>query len=431
MSALNRSGVARIESVSCASPGSCSAGGYYDASVRGTTFGQPFVASEVHGTWHKAIPVPGARALNARKNGFISSVSCTRPGDCSAGGRYLGPKGPPRAFVVDEVNGIWRNAITLPVDGLGDVEVSALACASPGNCSAAGTRGVGGTARGLDGTFVVNQVNGRWRKPIPVPGKLTFVYGGWVQSVSCPSAGNCTVAGWYENSGDLSQAFVASEVNGTWHNYIKVPGALALPGNGGTQAASLSCPKPGNCTVAGNFIGGAGFLASEANGTWHNAKPVPGLANLGTGQVTALSCATAGNCSAAGWYHDNHGQNRAFVISKVNGTWHNAIEVPGMRGLHPPGNGVVTALSCPARGNCSAGGFYYGAAYAQGFVVNEVNGTWHNAIKVPGLSALNRSGSAQVTALSCARAGKCSAGGYYHATRYGLFAGQVFVASEG
>lgn len=90
MSALNRSGVARIESVSCASPGYCSAGGYYDASVHGTTYGQPFVVNEVHGTWHKAIPVPGVRALNTRKNGFISSVSCTRPGDCSVGGRYLG-----------------------------------------------------------------------------------------------------------------------------------------------------------------------------------------------------------------------------------------------------------------------------------------------------------------------------------------------------
>jgi hypothetical protein len=121
---------------------------------------------------------------------------------------------------------------------------------------------------------------------------------------------------------------------------------------------------------------------------------------------------------------------RRFVLPDDAGTWHNAIEVPGMRGLHPPGNGVVTALSCPARGNCSAGGFYYGAAYTQGFVVNEVNGTWHNAIKVPGMSALNRSGSAQVTALSCARAGKCSADGYYHATHYGLFAGQVFVANE-
>jgi hypothetical protein len=137
MSALNRGGVARIDSVSCPSPGYCSAGGSYGSVNYGVTYGQPLVVNEVNGTWQKAIPVPGVLSLNTRKNGFVSSVSCTRPGDCSAGGRYLGPHGP-RAFVVDEVNGRWHRAITLAVTGLGDVEVSALACASPGNCSAAG-----------------------------------------------------------------------------------------------------------------------------------------------------------------------------------------------------------------------------------------------------------------------------------------------------
>jgi hypothetical protein len=69
--------------------------------------------------------------------------------------------------VVNEVNGTWHKAITLPVTGSpGDVEVSALACASPGNCSAAGISSAVGTIAGLDGTFVLNEVNGTWRKPI-------------------------------------------------------------------------------------------------------------------------------------------------------------------------------------------------------------------------------------------------------------------------
>src|SRR5215475_5926149 len=117
MSALNDTGIARINSLSCASPGYCSAGGSYGGSINGTGYGQPFVVNEVNGTWRKAIPVPGVLALNTGKNGFISSVSCTRPGYCSAGGRYVGPKGS-RPFVVDEVNGVWHNAITLPVTGL-------------------------------------------------------------------------------------------------------------------------------------------------------------------------------------------------------------------------------------------------------------------------------------------------------------------------
>ena len=435
MSALNHSGVAQVNSVSCASPGYCSAGGSYGGNIKQHTYGQPFVVNEVNGIWHKAIPVPGVVALNTRKNGFISSVSCTRRGDCTAGGRYLGPHGP-RAFVVDEVNGRWRRAITLDVSGLGDVEVSALACASPGNCSAGGTTSASGTTPtlGLDGTFVANEVNGRWHKPIAIPGKLTFVYGDWIQSVSCPSAGNCTAAGWYLDAADQYQVFVASEVHGTWHHYMKVPGTTPAPGAAGAQVASLSCPEPGSCTVAGNFIGGAGFLASEVNGTWHNARSVPGLIKLygpgsGRAQVDVLSCPAAGICSAGGAGLDA-GTVKGFVVNEVNGTWHNAIDVPGMRRLNPSGSGLVSALSCPAPGNCSAGGRYLGPKWSRSFVVDEVNGIWHNAIEVPGMSALHRSGTAQVTALSCARAGECSAGGYYGATSYGLFAGQIFVVNE-
>jgi hypothetical protein len=429
MVALSRRGVAQINSVSCSSPGNCSAGGSYGGSPGTPTFGQPFVVSEVNGVWHRAIPVPGVRALNTRKNGFISSVSCTRPGDCSAGGRYVGPRGA-RPFVVDEVNGIWRKAITLSVSGVGDVQVSALACGSPGNCSAGGRTGSGGTTKGLDGTFVVNEVHGAWRKPVVIPGKLTFIYGGWVQSMACPTAGNCTAGGWYLDGADQFQAFVVSKVNGRWRNYITVPGTS--PNHYGSQIASLSCPRPGDCTVAGNHDYADGFLASEVNGTWHKARSIPGLANFHTSeqQVTALSCRLPGDCSVGGWYHDSQGKTHAFVVSEVNGTWHNAIDVPGMHGLDPSGQGLLTALSCARPGDCSAGGYDYSAPYSRAFVVNEVNGAWHNAVKVPGISGLRPPGVSQVTALSCAGPGHCSAGGYYADTIFGRQSGRVFVVNE-
>jgi hypothetical protein len=59
-------------------------------------------------------------------------------------------------------------------------------------------------------------------------------------------------------------------------------------------------------------------------------------------------------------------------------------------------------------------------------VVNEVNGAWHNAIEVPGTAVLNK-GDGQVTSVSCASAGNCSAGGSYTDSfkRY-----QVFVVNK-
>jgi hypothetical protein len=102
---------------------------------------------------------------------------------------------------------------------------------------------------------------------------------------------------------------------------------------------------------------------------------VPGSGTLnadGHAQVQSLSCASAGNCSAGGYYDDGSGHAQSFVVDEVNGTWGNAIEVPGSATLNTGGFASVYSLSCPSAGNCSAGGSYSdGSGHAQAFVVTE------------------------------------------------------------
>src|SRR5262249_16703043 len=42
------------------------------------------------GVWGRAIAVPGLAALNTRRNADVLSVSCAAPGSCAAGGFYQG-----------------------------------------------------------------------------------------------------------------------------------------------------------------------------------------------------------------------------------------------------------------------------------------------------------------------------------------------------
>src|SRR5260370_41156564 len=77
--ALNRGGHAQVNSVSCSSPGNCSAGGGYTDRVRRT---QAFGVSEVKGTRDTAIEVPGAAALN-KAIAQVRAVSCGSAGSCS------------------------------------------------------------------------------------------------------------------------------------------------------------------------------------------------------------------------------------------------------------------------------------------------------------------------------------------------------------
>jgi hypothetical protein len=369
-----------------------------------------------------AIEVPGTAALNAGGTALVLSVSCPSAGNCVAGGQYHDNSGNAKVFVADEVNGVWQGAIELPgtaaLAGYGVARVQSLSCPSAGNCVAGGVYFTGPTN---GGAFVAADVNGVWQNAIEVPGTAALNTAGIAQvlSVSCPSAGNCVAGGFYEDyqHGTIGDhAFVAAEVNGTWHNAIEVPGTATPNTIGNARLWSVSCPSAGNCVAGGDYAAGA-FVADEVNGVWHHAIEVPGTAALnagGSAELDTVSCPSAGNCVAGGQYTDGAHHAEAFVATEVNGAWHSAIEVPGTATLNTGGNAEVNSVSCASAGNCVAGGVYTdNHGIHQAFVVREVNGHWYNAIKVAATATLSDGRNAEVNSVSCPPTGNCVGGGQY------------------
>ena len=275
--------------------------------------------------------------------------------------------------------GTWRTAIEVPglgsLNGGGFAGVDSVSCGSAGNCGAGGFY----TDRSAHlQAFVVNQKRGSWRRAIEVPGLGILNAGGSasVASVSCASAGKCAAGGSYRDGSGHQQAFVASEKHGTWGTAIEVPRSAALNTGGIAGVTSVSCASAGNCAAGGSYTGSfihvQAFVDSQMNGTWGAAIEVPGSASLNIGgmaQVNSVSCASAGNCAAAGSYVDglNHGQ--ALVASETNGTWGTAIEVPGSGALNAGGAAAARWVSCPSAGNCAVGGSYRdGSGHFQAFV---------------------------------------------------------------
>jgi len=161
---------ADLMAVSCASRGNCSAGGDIGSTYRGPA--QALVVSEVNGAWQPAIVVPGTVALNRLRTASVVTVSCASPGNCSAGGSYFTRPDTFYAFIVNEVKGVWRTAIEVPGTGAlnvagGDATVASVSCASAGNCSAGGDYQ---NPSGDNQAYVVSEVNGVWGNAIEVPG---------------------------------------------------------------------------------------------------------------------------------------------------------------------------------------------------------------------------------------------------------------------
>ncbi len=383
LGALNKGGNASVVSVSCGPAGSCTADGSYKygSGSDGTGHYSDFVVGEKNGVWSKAIQVPGLGALNTGGFARAGNVSCAPAGNCAAVGSYTDASGHHQGFVVSEKNGIWGQAIEVPGLGAlnagGGAGVSSVYCASAGNCTAVGGYADG---NGHQQGFTAEEKNGVWGNAIEVPGleALNTTGDADVLAVGCASPGNCTAGGYYSNGADNNgqQGFVVSEQNGTWGQATDVPGLAALNSNGGAFISSVSCASAGNCTVGGDYDYDYnwGFVAVEKNGVWGRAMNAPGLNALDTGRyadVNSVSCPTANTCAAAGDYEDISGSSfhpEGFAVSERNGQWSPAIREPGPHTVRQEFANAY-AVSCAAPGNCTEGGYYSdGHDHRQGFV---------------------------------------------------------------
>jgi hypothetical protein len=397
------------------------------------------------GTWGTATPVPGLAALNAGGNAQISSMSCASAGNCGGGGTYTDAAGHYQAFVVSQAHGRWDTA--QPVPGLaalntgGDAAVDhdELSCGSAGNCSAAGSYTTGRTLKTrASRAFVVSQHNGRWGRARPVTGigikasPLTLIEG-----LSCGAAGNCAVGGFYVDRSFNEQAFVLNQTAGTWGTAQPVRGLPALNAGGEARVEGLSCGSAGNCTAGGYYTDSShhrqAFVVTETAGTWGTAEHVPGLAALNAGEeadLYAVSCASAGNCTAAGTYAGGAGHFYGFTITQTNGRWGTTEKIRGAA-VNAGGLAGVSfgSLSCAQAGRCTAGGSYADRSgrHFQVFAVSQKAGRWGTAVPLPGAAALNTGRYADIDSLSCGAAGNCGAGGFYtDSSRHW----QAFVASQ-
>jgi hypothetical protein len=377
--ALNQGGNAQVGQVSCARTGVCVAVGTYTDQDGNT---QWFTVTNRNGRWRTASQVPDP-ALNQAS---ISTVWCAPGGLCAAGGSYTDPSTGPEAWVMTQVHGHWQPALEVPgiaalnVGGKfpgSRVGVAAVSCASAGNCAAGGTY----TSAAYDNDnslppyqpFVVTEANGTWRTALEVPGIEAFNPDVWAWGdttrIACPSAGNCTGAGFYLTGGpdscgsDCGAVFAVNERHGTWGQLKAAwPGPLYDFG-----PSSLTCPAAGDCVLAASYTNPGnetivtGYLASETNDHWGRAGLIAGT------QWSFVSCASAGYCAGGG----TSVAGSAFVISERHGAWGKAVTPAGL----PAGGGAtVSAVACPPRITlCVAGGNQTPANSnrAQAFIVSQ------------------------------------------------------------
>jgi hypothetical protein len=375
-----------------------------------------------------ASPAPAvARTILLAREGSgsaaVNSVSCPAAGECAAVG-FLNPPGVNEVFVVSQAHGKWgrlekvRGMAALGKGGAVSGYLSSVSCWAPGNCAAGG-----GYADhvGAEHAFVVSEMNGTWGPARELPGvaALKVDLDAILSSLSCASAGNCAAGGYYDDATSDGRSLVAAERNGTWDNARQVPGTTGTHQGGSAAVESVSCPPAGNCLAVGSYQTSAGaqsFLSVLKDGTWSRAERVPGLSALpGGGAVGGdamwVGCTSPGDCNVIGIYRVAHAKGvYSFSVAEADGAWGKAKKIPlGARAAES----FIDAVGCASPGNCSAGGLFFAPGSSEVFTVDEKNGSWSTSREIPGAAALNRGGNAEVSSIACGAPGDCVAGGYY------------------
>jgi hypothetical protein len=404
---------ASVVSVSCASAGNCAAVGDYTDSSGDI---QGLLLTETSGTWATGIEAALPAGAAANPAALVSSVSCASPGTCTAVGYYTDSSGNRQGLLLDETASTWAAGAQapLPTNGASLEQMDSVSCASAGNCTAVGD--YLDTSNGLDG-LLLTETSGTWaaaEAPLPAGALQGSVA---LTSVSCASAGNCSAVGFYSDTSGNTQGLLLSETSGTWAAAQAALPANAGP-TPSASLASVSCASAGNCTAVGSYATNSnlqGLLLDETSGTWANGVQAPLPANgASLRQSGSVSCVSAGNCTAVGSYADSSGNAQGLLLTETSGTWAAAEAALPANAGSDPGVGLAS-VSCVSAGNCTAVGNYADNSFhEQGLLVDESSGTWATGVEAPlPANAGWNPNSVDLPSVSCASAGNCTAVGWY------------------
>ena len=226
-----------LTGVACTSTNACTAVGNYNDSS-GT---EDTLAEAWNGTsWSvETTPAPsGAEGSN------LTGVACTSTNACTAVGNYNDSSGTEDTLAEAWDGTSWSIETTPVPSGAQSSYLSGVSCTSAGPCTAVGDY----TDSSGDYDALAEAWNGTsWSietTPVPLGAEGSFLDG-----VACTSTGDCTAVGDYADSSG-NQDTLAEVWNGTSWSVQTTPG----PTGGGLPTLSgVACTSADGCTAAGDY----------------------------------------------------------------------------------------------------------------------------------------------------------------------------------
>ncbi len=282
-----------LESVSCRSASECEATGYAEVAE-----GKHITLAERwNGTaWSiQSTPTEG-------NDSDLVSVSCASASECVASGLHLSGSPVKHLPLVESWNGKeWKvlTTATLPKE---DEQswLESVSCPSAKDCTA-----VGSVHTKLYILPLVETYNGSTWTVQSTP-TLENSLEARLSGVSCSATSACTAVGWYDNATEKGDRALVERYNGTSWQLQETASPVAKPAPEGSHwtLAGVSCPTSSSCVTVGSYAESASgknlLLGEEWNGSrWELAQPVDRTTGL-YDEARGVSCSAALTCTLAG-----------------------------------------------------------------------------------------------------------------------------------
>lgn len=373
-----------LTGVACPSLGDCVAVDAYDDASDNE---QGLIDTESGGAWTPSeAPLAGVQPVFSNPGVEVADVACPAIGACIGIGSYVGSDTYEHGLIEAQTPSGWSaSEAPLPTatyDSSSDPNFYDVSCSAPGSCATVGYyTDSSGNQQGLLDT----DAGGSWTateldlsalasagEPAATDPQAS------VTAVSCPSAGDCTAVGTYEDAAGAFVALQVSEVGGQW----QAASALSLPGDASTSpdgsgdpiqndlyVNGVSCSSAGDCTAVGSYDAtGANdmqaFTSTEVAGAWEPGAETTLPSDVDGGAATnpqaaldSVTCQSAGDCLAAGTYEAAAGQTVALLARQSGGSWTTAaadLATPYDASL---GNEYWASVACAPGGYCATGGY--------------------------------------------------------------------------
>ena len=252
-----------IDSVSCASPGNCTAVGTYEDSSFKT---EGLLLTQTAGSWatgvEASLPANASGVGPLGQKSSLASVSCASAGSCTAVGSYYDNSGNEQGLLLSEASGTWGAGVEAALPAAAatapqGVRLASVSCASAGNCAAVGSYGV---STGGGAPLLLTESGGSWATGVEpsVPANASPASFVSLDSVSCSSASSCNAAGSYWASSGSSYGLLVGGAPPLVSLTVSTIGRTAA-GTVSSSPAGISCGTA--CSQA--FLTGTPVMLTE------------------------------------------------------------------------------------------------------------------------------------------------------------------------